>query len=300
MLMKNIFLVAIVVGTSFLAVSCGNVSREKLRSAAKVVNDVGRHVNGQEGEASVSPGVSYASSETFSSSSVDAADGIEIPAPVKGGNEIVLRRVGYTVSYNSRTRQPNWVAWQLTPMRTKGGNDRKDYKFTPDDDVPAPRAEDSDYRSSGYDRGHMCPAGDNKWKAEAMRQSFLFSNICPHAPSLNRGDWNEMELACRRWAKKYGSVYVVCGPVFYKKSRRKTIGRNKVAVPDAFFKVLLCTEGTPKAIGFIYKNTDGNRPMGDYVNTVDEVERITGYDFFPSLPDKVENKVEATCDLEQW
>lgn len=300
MLMKNIFLVAIVVGTSFLAVSCGNVSREKLRSAAKVVNDVGRHVNGQEGEASVSPGVSYASSETFSSSSVDAADGIEIPAPVKGGNEIVLRRVGYTVSYNSRTRQPNWVAWQLTPMRTKGGNDRKDYKFTPDDDVPAPRAEDSDYRSSGYDRGHMCPAGDNKWKAEAMRQSFLFSNICPQAPSLNRGDWNEMELACRRWAKKYGSVYVVCGPVFYKKSRRKTIGRNKVAVPDAFFKVLLCTEGTPKAIGFIYKNTDGNRPMGDYVNTVDEVERITGYDFFPSLPDKVENKVEATCDLEQW
>ena len=298
--MKNVFLAAIVVGTSFLAVSCGNVSREKLRSAAKVVDEIDRHVSGQEGEASVSPGASLASSETFSSSSVDAADGIEIPAPFKGGNEVVLRRVGYTVSYNSWTRQPNWVAWQLTAKRTKGSNDRKDYKFTPDEEVPSPRAEDSDYRSSGYDRGHMCPAGDNKWNADAMRQSFLFSNICPQAPSLNRGDWNEMELACRRWAKKYGSVYVVCGPVFYKKSRRKTIGRNKVAVPDAFFKVLLCTEGTPKAIGFIYKNTDGNRPMGDYVNTVDEVERITGYDFFPSLPDKVENKVEATCNLEQW
>ena len=109
-----------------------------------------------------------------------------------------------------------------------------------------------------------------------------------------------MELACRRWAKQHGSLYVVCGPVFYKKSRRKTIGRNKVAVPDAFFKVVLCNDGTPKAIGFIYKNTDGNRPMGDYVNTVDEVERITGFDFFPSLPDEVEKKVEAKCDLNEW
>ena len=133
-----------------------------------------------------------------------------------------------------------------------------------------------------------------------MHQSFLFSNICPQAPSLNRGDWNEMELACRRWAKRYGSVYVVCGPVFYKKTRRKTIGRNKVAVPDAFFKVLLCMKDTPKAIGFLYKNTDGNRPMGDYVNTVDEVERITGYDFFPSLTDDVEKRVEAECNLDDW
>lgn len=298
--MKKIILAALVLAAPLLAASCGDASKGKLRMAAKVVNEIDRQVSGNGDFAATSSSSGLSSSETNSSSAVGAADGLEIPAPIKGGNEIVLKRTGYTVSYNSLTRQPNWVAWRLTPNRTKGGNDRKDYKFTPDDDVPAPRAEDSDYRSSGYDRGHMCPAGDNKWKAEAMRQSFLFSNICPQAPSLNRGDWNEMELACRRWAKKYGSVYVVCGPVFYKKSRRKTIGRNKVAVPDAFFKVLLCVEGTPKAIGFIYKNGDGNRPMGDYVNTVDEVERITGYDFFPSLPDRVENKVEATCDLEQW
>lgn len=91
----------------------------------------------------------------------------------------------------------------------------------------------------------------------------------------------------------------MCGPILYK-GKHKTIGRNKVTVPEAFFKVVLCTTGTPKAIGFIYKNTDGNRPKGDYANTVDEVERITGIDFFASLPDDVERKVEAECDIDAW
>ena len=108
-----------------------------------------------------------------------------------------------------------------------------------------------------------------------------------------------MENACRRWAHQYGKVYVVCGPILYK-GKHKTIGKNKVVVPEAFFKVVLCMEGTPKAIGFIYKNEDGNRPKGDYVNSVDEVERITGIDFFPSLPDDVEKKVEKTASPEDW
>lgn len=288
---KNfLFLLALVM---LLVASCDDASRAKLRTVAGAVSgEIDRRQCNAGGDVTNVP--------DNGGDRLSATDGMEIPAPMAGGHEIVLRRKGYTVSYNADTRQPNWVAWRLTDKRTKGGNERKNYKFEPDDDVPAPRAEDADYRSSGYDRGHMCPAGDNKWSSEAMRQSFLFSNICPQAPGLNRGDWNEMEKACRKWAKAYGSLYVVCGPVFYKKTRRKTIGRNKVAVPDAFFKVLLCTKGTPKAIGFIYKNTDGDRLMGDYMNTVDEVERITGIDFFPSLPDNVEKKVEAECDLSRW
>ena len=73
-----------------------------------------------------------------------------------------------------------------------------------------------------------------------------------------------------------------------------------MAVPDAFFKVVLSMKGEPKAIGFVYKNADGNRPKGDYANSVDEVERITGIDFFPSLPDKIEKKVEAQCSPADW
>ena len=216
-----------------------------------------------------------------------------------GTEEQILTRTGYIVSYNKDTRLPNWVAWHLTADRTEGPAKRSDADFEADIDVPAPRAEDSDYYGSGYDRGHMCPAADNKYSAEAMRESFLFTNMCPQNSNLNRGDWNELEMACRRWAGRYGGVYIVSGPVLYK-GRHKTIGRNKVVVPEAFFKVVLRTGAEPKAIGFIYRNAEGNRPKGDYVNTVDEVERITGFDFFPSLPDDVEKAVEATADIAEW
>ncbi len=230
---------------------------------------------------------------------IEAVDGLEIPAPITSQPEQILRREGYTVSYNSNTKLPNWVAWHLTAARLKGKANRKDKDFTEDEEVSTPRATDNDYYCSEYDRGHMCPAGDNKWSDVAMTQSFLFTNICPQAPSLNRGDWNEMENQCRTWAKQYGDVYVVCGPILYK-GKHKKIGKNKVVVPEAFFKVVLSLKGEPKAIGFIYKNDDGNRPKGDYVNSVDEVERITGYDFFPSLPDDVEKRIEATADASAW
>ena len=224
---------------------------------------------------------------------------LEIPARLKLVSEQILLRTGYTASYNSDRRVPNWVAWHLTPSRLTGDAKRNGSTFHEDEEVPEPRAVHFDYVRSGYDRGHMCPAGDNKWSAVAMDESFLLTNVCPQAPSLNRGDWNEMEQACRKWAKQYGDLYIVCGPIFYK-GKTKTIGANKVAVPDAFFKVVLCMKGESKAIGFIYKNGDGNRPKGDYANSVDEVERITGIDFFPSLPDNIEKKVEAECNPDDW
>lgn len=232
-------------------------------------------------------------------SAPETYESIELPAQLTSVPEQILVRKGYTVSYNKDRRVPNWVAWHLTAAHLKGTVKRSDASFHEDEEVPMPRAIDSDYVRSGYDRGHMCPAGDNKWSAKAMDESFLFTNVCPQAPQLNRGDWNEMEQACRKWAKENGDIYIACGPIFYKK-RAKTIGKNKVAVPDAFFKVVLTMKGNPKAIGFIYKNGDGNRPKGDYANSVDEVERITGIDFFPSLPDKIEKQVEAQCNPDDW
>ena len=214
--------------------------------------------------------------------------------------EIMLVRVGYTTSYNPKTKQPNWVGWRLTADHVDGEFLRKGIKFHEDEDVPEPRAKDEDYRGSGYDRGHMCPSGDNKWSQQAQEQSFLFTNICPQNHGLNAGDWNEMEQQCRKWAVEEGELYIVSGPIFYGSARHKSIGKNKIPVPEAFFKVVLSMKGTPKAIGFIYKNQAGNRPKGDYVNTVDEVERITGIDFFPSLPDDVENNVEAKANIDDW
>lgn len=234
-----------------------------------------------------------------SAGAAEADDKLVMQTSPKGTPEQILKRTGYVASYNKTTLLPNWVAWHLTAERTEGSAKRSDVDFAEDTEVPEPRATDWDYYNSGYDRGHMCPAADNKWSKKAMEESFLFTNMCPQNGNLNRGDWNEMEMACRKWAKKYGDLYIVCGPILYK-GKHKTIGKNKVVVPEAFFKVVLRTGDDPQAIGFIYKNTSGNRPKDSYVNTVDEVERITGIDFFPSLPDDVEKKVEAECDLGLW
>lgn len=224
---------------------------------------------------------------------------LELPAAQQRLPEQILRRTAYTVSYNRDTRQPNWVAWHLTAEHVDGPYKRKGQKFREDEEVDLPRAIDRDYVNSRFDRGHMCPSGDCRWSEDAQRESFLLTNVCPQSHGLNAGDWNEMEQACRRWAERYGSLYIVCGPLFYKNSHR-TIGKNRVAVPDAFFKVVLRLGESPCAIGFIYKNEPGNRPKGDYVNTVDEVERITGFDFFPALDDKVEDKIEGVADIDDW
>ena len=235
----------------------------------------------------------------------------EMPAPLKDRPEQILRRKGYTVSYNSETRNPNWVAWHLTKSHTYGSFQRHQEVFTEDTDVKAPRATDSDYYNSRYDRGHMCPAGDNKWDKQAMMESFLFTNVCPQNHGLNKYEWNHLEIVCRDWAKTYGAVDIVCGPIYSSKADRyrvgkssqnaqKTIGRNKVWVPDAFFKVVLCRQGRPKAIGFIYRNEGVKQLVEEAVCTVDKVEELTGIDFFPALDDKIEREVESDVSLSDW
>ena len=207
------------------------------------------------------------------------------PAPMKKGTpERILRRRGYITSYNSYTKLPNWVAWELNREKLVERESRTD-KFLPDPDLsPAEAVTTDDYKRSGWDRGHMCPAGDNRWHWRAMQESFYMTNICPQNHNLNRGDWKELEEACRAWAQCEEGIYIVCGPVFYNQKHR-TIGRDHVVtVPEAFFKVVLCLgEPRPKAIGFIFKNASGNHPLDKYVNSVDEVERITGIDFFPAF-----------------
>lgn len=228
-------------------------------------------------------------------------EGVEIPAPLDDRPEIILKKKGYTVSFNKELNIPNWVAWVLTPDRLVK-NESRTNKFLPDPELdPAIAVTTDDYKGSGYDRGHMCPAGDNTWHWKAMQESFYMTNMCPQHGNLNRGDWKELEEACREWAQRDKKIYIVCGPILYK-GKHKTIGReHKVVVPEAFYKVILCLESNPqKAIGFVYKNTKGDRPLDAYVNSVDEVERITGIDFFPSLPDSLENALESQKRLSLW
>lgn len=218
---------------------------------------------------------------------------LEIPSMPKGKQGQVIQRTGYTLAYDKKTKTPQWVAWELTKEETKGNHERTD-KFLPDPNVEGAKVVTTDYTGSGYDRGHMAPAGDMKWSKKAMEESFYMSNICPQIHHLNTGDWNELEANTRKWARRYGSVYVTCGPIYNGSRRTQYIGKNRVKVPDAFFKVILIQ--SPKktcALGFFFENEAGQRPLNEYLVSVDYLEQTTGIDFFPSLPDELENTLEA-------
>ena len=224
---------------------------------------------------------------------------VEIPARITDRTERIITHKGYTVSYNADWKIPNWVAYELTDVEV-AGEEPRGKKFVPDPMVPKyESATTDDYKNSGWDRGHMAPAADMKWHPQAMKESFYLSNICPQNHNLNGGAWKDLEEQVRDLAAQKGKIYVICGPIV--SEDYQTIGANKVVIPSAFFKVLLQEEnGNIYTIGFIYENVAGRRPMSTYARTVDEVEELTGIDFFPSLPDKIEKKVEAEVDFTKW
>ncbi len=232
-----------------------------------------------------------------------STDALEIPISNPKTKEIILKHYGYTISYNPKEYIPNWVAWYIDDERLIDRESRKGRDFEPDPLLNADEAVSTrEYVGSGWDRGHMCPAADNKWHWRAMDECFYMTNICPQHHNLNRGDWKELEEACRRWAEKE-PVYIVAGPILYKKAKYGYIGKtHDIRVPDAFFKVVLSgiRSNAPRAIGFIYKNEAGNNKLDSYVNSIDQVERLTGIDFFPALPDDVEAQIEIDYDLSLW
>lgn len=216
--------------------------------------------------------------------------------------EFILMKSQFTISYNIEKKCPNYVCWQLTSARINGKEKRLD-KFMPDPSLNEnSQVEFFDYNNSGYDRGHMCPAGDNKNSKLGMEESFMLTNICPQNHALNEGAWNDLEMKCRDWAKQYKVIYICCGPIFDTKPA-KTIGKRKfkkIAVPDRFFKVIMTLGDKPKAIGFVYPNAPANATMSTYSMSVDEVEKITGMNFFYNLDDKTENEIEKVCNLKDW
>jgi len=203
-----------------------------------------------------------------------AADTLEIPAAITDRSETVIRHKGFTLSYNQDWKIPNWVAYELTAEEAEGTEPRST-TFTIDPSLASfQSATAADYINSGFDRGHMAPAADMSWSAEAMRESFYTTNICPQNPALNRGAWKSLETKVKEVAKEHGRVFVVCGPIV--EDEHKTIGQNKVTVPNYFFKVLLLVDGSDiAAIGFIYPNMKCNYPTSFYAKSVDRnIERF--------------------------
>ncbi len=228
------------------------------------------------------------------------ADALMRVATPDGTTAQIIDYPGFRVSFNASYHQPNWVAWELTRQESTADDANRDQaKFAPDSDVPG-CAQLADYKGSGFDRGHMCPAGDMKWSKDAMNACFLLTNICPQASELNGGAWNSLESKCREWAVRDSAIIVVCGPILSDELMR-AIGPSHVPVPERFFKVVLAPYANPpRAIGFVMNNGRVKGGMQAAVMSVDQVEQITGYDFFAELPDQIEDDVESQKNFPQW
>jgi endonuclease G len=220
--------------------------------------------------------------------------------PLTSTTDTIRSYSGFDLGYNEQYEQASWVVYVITREEVESGQVDRTDNFRPDTSISTGSAELKDYRGSGFDRGHLAPAGDMKWDRTAMSESFLMSNMSPQEPSFNRGIWKRLEEQVRNWAIEKDSLFVITGPVL--ESLVSSIGENEVGVPGFYFKVLVDLSPPDHTfIAFMLPNTGSSGNLDQFAITVDSLEQVTGYDFFASAPDQeVIDWLESQLDLGSW
>ncbi|SHF96073.1 endonuclease G [Flavobacterium fluvii] len=217
--------------------------------------------------------------------------------PTSTTNQII-QHAYYTLSYSEKHEQAEWVAYELKKSYVRSNNFKRPY-FIEDPKVKTGSADWRNYKKSGYDKGHLCPAGDMEFDLNAYNDTFFTSNISPQLHNFNGGVWNRLEQKVRYWATKYDGIYVITGGIL--QPSLKTIGKEKVSIPNYFYKILLDNyNGQYRMIAFLVPSKNSDKPLYDFVVTVDSLEKMTGIDFFPKLEDKIENSLEKNSDYKAW
>lgn len=210
----------------------------------------------------------------------------------------IIHHEGYSLSYKESYEQAEWVAYELKKSHLSNTNFKRPY-FEIDKAVKTGAADWRNYKNSGYDRGHLCPAADRRYSQFVHDETFLTSNISPQDHEFNAGIWNSLEQKVRYWASKYNGVFVVTGGIL--QNGLKTIGDEQVAVPNQFYKIILDNNnGDFKIIAFLLPNENSNKPLHEFVVSVDLIEKLTDIDFFPELEDSIENTIEASSNYKSW
>ena len=210
-------------------------------------------------------------------------------------NGEIIKHTYYSLAYSEENEQAFWVYYELTPELINGTQSRTN-DFRTDPLVSTESASLDDYKSSGYDRGHLCPAGDMTLNRTSMSESFYLSNMSPQVAGFNRGIWRSLETQVREWALEFSKLYVVTGPIF--EDNIDTIGINNVTVPGYYYKVLY--DGNNKMIGLILPNASSSNSLNQFVVSVDQIEQKTGIDFFSGLNDDLENQLEGSVNTTGW
>lgn len=221
---------------------------------------------------------------------------LEMPSYIEDAT--ILEKHGFTIGFAKKYKNAYWVAYKLDCKETNGKIERGNY-FREDEILGKYSPNTDDYYLSGYDKGHLIPAGDNTSDSLAMHDSFLMSNVSPQVPSFNRGIWKTLESQVRDWACKYDSLYIITGPVLNNSLPR--LGKGKIAIPDYFYKsILLYNKDYQSIITFYMYQYTKDENLFDFVITTDSLETILGFDLFSNLDNKVENVLESRIDTTFW
>jgi endonuclease G len=212
----------------------------------------------------------------------------------------LVKHSAWSAGYSTKHKQPYWVSHIITKDILYGNFTRSD-DFRVDTLIKKGTADSMDYKNSGYDRGHMAPSADFRWSKKALSESYLYSNIAPQNPLLNRGTWAKLESIVREWAIENNEIYVVTGPVLNQQFANLQQGSYQVSIPHYFYKIVFdLYPPNYKAIAFLLPNKNVPFKLKSYVASVDSLENLTGIDFFPALDDSLETILEKQADIFSW
>ncbi|GGD53839.1 DNA/RNA non-specific endonuclease [Muriicola marianensis] len=210
----------------------------------------------------------------------------------------VIKHAFYSLEYSEQHEQARWVAYTLTRSHLTNDDRRRPF-FEKDPWVKTASADWRNYKNSGYDRGHLCPAGDRRFSESAYNETFYTSNISPMDPDFNAGVWNRLEIQVRNWARKYDTLYVITGGVLRK--GLPSIGYEEVSVPRAFYKIVVRqNNGDLETVAFLIPHRETSQPLEAFRVSIDQLEEETGIDFFKSMEDRQEDRLEEAIEGSSW
>jgi endonuclease G, mitochondrial len=217
--------------------------------------------------------------------------------PSSKTNTEIVRHKAFILNYRDEYELASWVLHRLVKEAAYGHEGRSN-EFLPDPLVESGSAVTQDYSRSGYDRGHLCPAGDFRHDKALEDETFYMSNMSPQMPDFNRGIWSDLENKVRSWVKKRGELIIVTGPIL--KKGLPTIGRRtQIAIPEKFYKIIY-DPAKEEAIAFLFPNEGSVELVKSFTISIDELEAMTGIDFFAKLPDSLEQKIEVDNNVDDW
>lgn len=238
--------------------------------------------------------IGLALSQTYVLKSQEA----DVKLPSEMAREITIHHKAFSLSYNTSYALPSWVSYRITKTQVNKELPFK-AKYKKDPLIAIRAADKKDYKDSGYLMAQIVNYLDVLNIEGAAEETFYMSNIVPMKLAFHRHIWLGCENLIRMWVANTEGLYIIAGPIIEADAPFPTMGDNKISVPSRYYKIVY-DDKNKKAVGFVFKNGTSSGTFKSFSRSVDEIEKLTGIDFFPELDETTSINVESKVDYEFW